>query len=194
MAESAGSGFLASQVLEPRRDPLEAVRENKLREDLYYRVNVFSIELPPLRKRPEDIPRLVEHFIAKHGQLTKPTRLGGAALERLQNCAWPGNVRELENMIERALIISGGGVLTEQHFSLGRTAAAPTAAASVLAGGPRAATSLTQAVEELEGRMIDDALARTEGNKAKAAALLDISERTLWYKLKKHRPEQEADS
>ena len=97
-------------------------------------------------------------------------------------------------MIERALIISGGGVLTEQHFSLGRTAAAPTAAASVLAGGPRAATSLTQAVEELEGRMIDDALARTEGNKAKAAALLDISERTLWYKLKKHRPEQEADS
>ncbi len=175
------------------RDPRDAVREGRLREDLYYRVNVFSLELPPLRERLEDIPRLVEHFIAKHGQSTEPTRLGSAALERLQDYDWPGNVRELENVIERALIISGGGVLTEQHFSLGRSAAAP-AAARASATESRAAASLTQAVEELEGRMIDDALARSDGNKAKAAALLDISERTLWYKLKKHRPEQKADT
>ena len=176
------------------RDPRDAVREGKLREDLYYRVNVFSIELPPLRKRLEDIPRLVEHFIARHGQSTAATRLGSAALERLQGYAWPGNVRELENMIERALIISGGGLLTEQHFSLDRNAAAPAAAAPAFTAESRVATSLTRAVEELEARMIDEALARSEGNKAKAAALLDISERTLWYKLKKYKPEQESNT
>jgi two-component system response regulator AtoC len=173
------------------RDPRGAVRENKLREDLYYRINVFSIELPPLRERLEDIPRLVEHFIAKHGHSTKSARLSGAALERLLKYPWPGNVRELENMVERALIVSGGGALAEQHFSIGRTAPDRGPFATIPAsGGSNAKPSLTEAVDELEGRMIDEALARTEGNKAKAAALLDISERTLWYKLKKHRPEQ----
>jgi two-component system response regulator AtoC len=198
------------------RDPADAVRENRLRADLYYRLNVFSIELPPLRQRPEDIPRLVEHFIAKHGAATRPTQLGGTALERLLHYPWPGNVRELENMVERALIVSGGGLLTEQHFSFGRAAPAqapastpppgpalalspassPAAPMQADSGSPAmpAATSLTQAVDELEARMIDDALARTEGNKARAAALLDISERTLWYKLKKHRPEQAPDA
>jgi two-component system response regulator AtoC len=172
------------------RDPLESVREGKLREDLYYRVNVFSIELPPLRKRVEDIPGLVEHFIVKHGHSTADTRLSPAALERLQAYAWPGNVRELENMVERALILSGGGLLDERHFLL-----EPRAAASQpkpTAPQPEAVKTapLNQAIEDLEARLIDEALAQAEGNKAKAAALLDISERTLWYKLKKYRPDQ----
>ncbi|CAN5429525.1 sigma-54 dependent transcriptional regulator [soil metagenome] len=178
------------------RDPLQAVREGKLREDLYYRVNVFSIELPPLRDRVEDIPGLVAHFIVKHGHVASHTRLSPAALERLQAYGWPGNVRELENMVERALILSGGGELLEEHFLLGpaardgrdkqRSVVAPAA------GGTVSLMPLDKAVEELEVRLIEEALVRAEGNKAKAAALLDISERKLWYKLKKGRLDEPA--
>ena len=173
------------------RDPLKGVQEGKLREDLYYRVNVFSIELPPLRKRVSDIAGLVEHFIAKHGHSTADTRLSPGALERLQGYAWPGNVRELENMVERALILSGGGLLDEQHFLLEPKTAEVIPKASALPDeGSKTSPPLNQAVEDLEARLIDEALTQAEGNKAKAAALLDISERTLWYKMKKYRPDQ----
>ena len=172
------------------RDPLDSVREGKLREDLYYRVNVFSIELPPLRKRSEDIAGLVEHFVSKHGHSAEKTSLTPKALERLGNYPWPGNVRELENMVERALILSGGGLLDETHFMLQPKTNEKQQSASVSTQGIKALPALNQAVEELEARLIDDALAQADGNKAKAAALLDISERTLWYKLKKYRPEQ----
>jgi two-component system response regulator AtoC len=176
------------------RDPRAAMRDNKLREDLYYRVNVFSIQLPPLRERLEDVPRLVEHFITKHGYLAASTRLSDAALGRLQDYSWPGNVRELENMVERALILSGGGLLTEQHFLLDAPApeSKPKQSFAATTEGPGSPLPLMQAVNELEGRMIDDALVQADGNKAKAAALLDISERTLWYKLKKHRPSRDG--
>lgn len=175
------------------RDPREAVSEGKLREDLYYRVNVVSIELPPLRKRVDDIVGLVEHFIVKHGHANEETRLTARAIESLEHYAWPGNVRELENMVERALILSGGGVLDEEHFLLEpRLSEAPTTQAALSSNGTKNSVALNQAVEELEAQLIDDALAQAEGNKAKAAALLDISERTLWYKLKKYRPEQDV--
>lgn len=170
------------------RDPREAIRENRLREDLFYRLNVFSIELPPLRKRSDDIAQLVDHFIAKNRNPANAARLGQDALERLQQYAWPGNVRELENMVERALIVSGGGTLTEQHFLLDRIDPAPARAAGSACTPAAGSTSLSAAVEELEVRMIDEALSRFGGNKSKAAAMLDISERTLWYKLKKGRP------
>jgi len=176
------------------RDPLEAVRDGKLREDLYYRVNVFSLELPPLRQRTEDIPGLVSHFIQKHGHSPSDTKLSAAALAALSDYPWPGNVRELENMVERALILSGGGLLDSMHFNIETRPAArtpaPTAAPATAPTGD-AVPPLNAAVEALEAQLIDDALARAEGNKAKAAALLDISERTLWYKLKKYRPDQE---
>ncbi|MDP2028395.1 MAG: sigma-54 dependent transcriptional regulator [Thiobacillus sp.] len=173
------------------RDPLAGVRGGKLREDLYYRVNVFSIELPPLRKRKEDIAGLVEHFIAKHGHSTADTKLTPGALKRLEEYAWPGNVRELENMVERALILSGGGLLKEAHFLLEPKSAEVMLKTSTLpAEGSKTTPPLNQAVEDLEARLIDEALAQAEGNKARAAALLDISERTLWYKMKKYRPDQ----
>jgi len=181
------------------RDPRAVIAAGKLREDLYYRVNVVSIELPPLRQRVADIAGLVEHFIVKHGAVAG-TRLGAGALAALQAYAWPGNVRELENMVERALILSGGGVLEAGHFLLepryGESRPAKqelVAAPSPAADSARGAQPLNQAVEELEASLIDDALAQAEGNKAKAAALLDISERTLWYKLKKYRPEHEGE-
>jgi two-component system response regulator AtoC len=173
------------------RDPRAAIDGGKLREDLYYRVNVVSIELPPLRQREEDILGLVEHFIVKHGYSSDQTRLGSGVLEALKAYAWPGNVRELENMVERALILSGGGVLEAGHFLLEpRYGESQAAVSPAQTNTTKAAQPLTQAVEELEGRLIDNALAQADGNKAKAAALLDISERTLWYKLKKYRPEQ----
>lgn len=174
------------------RDPLESVRAGKLREDLYYRVNVFSIELPPLRKRVEDIAGLVEHFIAKHGHSPADTRLTPAALERLRGYAWPGNVRELENMVERALILSGGGLLDAQHFLIEPRAAETRPQSVPPAEGTKPPPALSRAIEDLETRLIDEALAQADGNKAKAAALLDISERALWYKLKKHRPDQSS--
>ncbi len=176
------------------RNPQQAISDGKLREDLYYRVNVFSIDLPPLRARVEDIPALVEHFIAKHEGSAVRTQLTPGALELLQAYAWPGNVRELENTIERALILSGGGLLDEQYFPLDLNAPPKSAGAEVVSA-PRAASEhagdlppLNQAVEELESSLIAQALALADGNKAKAAALLDISERTLWYKLKKYQP------
>ncbi len=173
------------------RDPLESVRAGLLREDLYYRINVVSLELPPLRRRSGDIAGLVEHFVAKHGHGHAAARLAPGVLERLQAYAWPGNVRELENMVERALILGGGATLEAAHFLLEpRPSTVPPAAPAQQAEDALPVTSLNQAVEALEARMIDAALARAEGNKARAAALLDISERTLWYKLKKYRPEQ----
>ena len=168
------------------RDPKEAVREGKLREDLYYRLNVFSIQLPPLREHSEDVAGLVDHFVAKHGEALRNTRLSAAALTRLTQYGWPGNVRELENMVERALILSGGGLLDQQHFSLDSSAHS---APSSQQGLPEEAADvrLNEAVDKLEARLIEAALTKAGGSKARAAALLDISERALWYKLKNRR-------
>lgn len=171
------------------REPRAAINEGKLREDLYYRINVVTIELPPLRQRVKDIAALVDHFIGKHNHAHVPTQLTAGAIAALENYAWPGNVRELENMVERALILSGGGLLDENHFMLeAPLPAKPPARAS--GAGARASLPLTHAIEELEAKLIDEALAQAQGNKARAAALLDISERSLWYKLKKYRPDQ----
>jgi len=171
------------------RDPRSAIREGKLREDLFYRINVVSIDLPALRQRREDIPMLVEHFIAKHRGSRRPVHLSTRALQRLSAYAWPGNVRELENMIERALIVSNAEVLDESLFLLDSSEPKMTTEASARSG----LQSLTSAVEALESQLIDEALLQANGNKAKAAALLDISERTLWYKLKKRAGESVED-
>jgi len=172
------------------RDPYAVVREGKLREDLYYRINVFALALPPLRERVEDIGGLVEHFVAKHGGSPAQARLQTNTLQYLTQYAWPGNVRELENMIERALILSGGASLNEEHFLLPPRTFADPGLHSMESSAPAPIEPLNQAVDALEARLIDTALAQANGNKARAAALLDISERTLWYKLKKFRPDQ----
>jgi two-component system response regulator AtoC len=165
------------------RSPREAIAQGRLREDLYYRVNVFAIDLPPLRERIDDIPGLVAHFIVKHGtRRTPPAPLDPPVLARLQAYAWPGNVRELENVVERALIL-GGGVLALENLRLEADAAPAMAAAAALPPpGP-----LNAAVKALESRLIEQALKASDGSKPRAAALLDISERALWYKLKKYR-------
>ncbi|MEO8938604.1 MAG: sigma-54 dependent transcriptional regulator [Burkholderiaceae bacterium] len=167
------------------RDPREAVAMGLLREDLYYRINVITVDLPPLRKRIEDLDGLIEHFVAKHGPKSAARRPTQRAMDALAAYPWPGNVRELENMIERALILSGDVVLDVDHFLLG-TAATPASAPARRAENTSVALGpLASAVDQLEAKLIAEALKSAGGNKAKAAAFLDISERTLWYKIKK---------
>jgi two-component system response regulator AtoC len=170
------------------RNPQLAIAENRLREDLYYRVNVFSLELPPLRERKEDISALVRHFItefSKGGSLVP--KITAEALARLQQYTWPGNVRELRNVIERAIVLSGGKQLDSFHFHLETEAIK--VPASPQDNLPFDSLSLNHAIETLEAKMIASALHNTGGNKTKAARLLDVSERSLWYKLKKYQLE-----
>ena len=169
------------------QDVRRAIRQGTLREDLFYRLNVFTITLPPLRDRLEDVALLADHFIGKHA-----TRLGRerpplsvAALARLQSYVWPGNVRELENVIERALVLSRGEQIEVQHLPREIVSTAELASPLVSAP-PSQSLSLIPAVENLEKTLIAQALEQAAGNKAKAARLLDISERTLWYKVKKY--------
>ncbi len=167
------------------RDPLAAIADDKLREDLYYRVNVFSLELPPLRDRPEDIPALIQYFIAEFskGSPSMP-KITDDALSNLQRYVWPGNIRELRNVIERALVLSGGKPLDTLHFPLG---ANTTKGQSPLQDNLSFdSLSLNCAIEALEAKMITVALHNTGGNKTRAARLLDVSERSLWYKVKKY--------
>jgi len=169
------------------RDPREAMRSGKLREDLFYRLNVIELHMPPLRERLADIPMLVRHFVEKFGGRAEQASLTPAATARLQAYRWPGNIRELENLVERSIIPCGGEMLDlEQHFPA-LPDVSDQAPAIALEGD--SGDSLESAVAELECRLIVDALKRAGGSKARAAALLDISERTLWYKLKKLRIE-----
>jgi two-component system response regulator AtoC len=171
------------------RDPLEAIREGRLREDLYYRLNVFPIKLPPLRERKEDIADLVAHFVDKHRIRAEA---GGtpseAVIGSLRAYGWPGNVRELENMVERALILCGSGTFKPEHFPIDTPTAAPARSQRSTPAAPIG--PLMPAVEALEAEMIERALAQVDGSKPRAAALLDISERSLWYKLKKYLPKE----
>ena len=170
------------------RDPRQAIADGQLREDLFYRLNVFAIALPPLRERKEDIPGLVAHFAAKHGRSGATPLAEPGLYEHLATYAWPGNVRELENMVERALVLAGGGTLRQAHFVFDTQPVVPVVGASdvALPEGP-----MHEVVEALERRMIEAALSRCDGNKTRAAAQLGISERTLWYKLKKFRSDGE---
>jgi two-component system response regulator AtoC len=174
-------------IVATNRHPQQAVHDERLREDLYYRINVFALEMPPLRDRAEDIPILVEHFLRVHGaKLGKCTpSVTDRAVRCLQEYAWPGNVRELENVLERAVVLSGGESLDVPH--LPRELVAPTPAKAAPETAEAFPTlSLPQAVENLEKELIRKALVQTADNKSKAARLLDISERALWYKVKKY--------
>ena len=167
------------------RGARQAITDGRLREDLYFRLNVFALDLPPLRERREDIPALVQHFIALHGAPGRvPASISAQAQEYLAAYRWPGNVRELGNMVERALILSGGRSLERAHFPLETDAqqAEPRLAADETPQDLR----LDPAVEALESQLITEALRQAGGSKSRAAQLLEISERSVWYKLKKY--------
>ena len=160
------------------RAPREAIREGRLREDLYFRLNVFALELPPLRARREDVGLLFAHFLG-----LPESGLPATVLDHLATYGWPGNVRELRNMAERARILAGPSALAPRHFPL--PADPPHAEAPATAALPDD-LALDPAVETLERRYLEAALKLSGGNKARAAQKLGISERTIWYKLKKY--------
>ena len=170
------------------QDPREAIRSGRLREDLYYRLNVFSLALPPLRERVVDIEALVQQLASRQG---RSIELSAAALGSLLAYAWPGNVRELDNVVQRALILCRDRVIDMQHLpadivhATGAGLQPPVEATMVDAVAQSAFGSLdlAKATENLEERMIAEALRQSGDNKRRAAALLGVSERTLWYKL-----------
>jgi DNA-binding NtrC family response regulator len=166
-------------------DPADAVRQGKLREDLYYRLNVFAIRLPPLRERKADLPLLVEAFLREFNARNNRQIAGvsGAVMAALERYDWPGNVRELRNVIERGTIVAKGALLEMADLPPLAAATAPPAAAA--AAPPPPATGLTPGttVDEAERRLIELTLEHTGGNKTRAADLLGISLKTLHNKL-----------
>jgi two-component system response regulator AtoC len=163
------------------RDLRAMVSDGRFLEDLYYRLSVIPVELPPLRERREDIPPLVEHFVRKHAQRTGRVIEGvaPAALESLRSYDWPGNVRELENTIERAVVLAPGTVIDAAAISMVEPPAGPTA-------GGLPSIRLHENVEWVERESIRRALRQTGGVKKEAAHLLGISQRALSYYLGKH--------
>lgn len=174
------------RVIAATNSPLDsALKEGKFREDLYYRLNVFPIPLPPLRERKEDLPvltaSLLEDLNRKHS--TKVTDISAPVMERLQAHAWPGNVRELRNVIERAVILAGEGTLDLSHLppGFGGTPAPRPAQSN---GELRIPVGFT--IEQAERALIELTLEHTRNNKTRAAEILGISQKTLFNKLKEY--------
>jgi two-component system response regulator AtoC len=166
------------------KDLERAVSEGAFREDLFYRLNVFPLLLPPLRDRKEDIPALVEHFISR-GAAEMKTGMGEVspqALEKLKNYGWKGNVRELKNAIERAIILSEGGAISPEHISLS-PARDGFPRDEVPMGGSLAETA-REAQRIAETSRIRKALDEAGGNKTRAAKTLGVSYKTLLTKIK----------
>ncbi|MHB1390430.1 MAG: sigma-54-dependent transcriptional regulator [Thermoleophilia bacterium] len=159
------------------RDLPQLIREGKFREDLYYRLNVIPINLPPLRERRSDINLLAKHFLARYA-LDKS--LSAESVQLLQDYYWPGNVRELINTIEHAAILSRSQVITPDDLPA-ELRSHGTPGAGVFELPPEGVDLL-----EVEKRLIEQALARTSGNRTRAAELLGISRHTLLYRLDKH--------
>jgi Nif-specific regulatory protein len=157
-----------------------ALQAGAFREDLFYRLNVFTLFLPPLRERKTDLPLLADHFVEKfaaaHGRDVR--RIATTAIDMLMAYHWPGNVRELENCIERAVLVCEGGVIHAHHL--------PPTLQTAEVSGTVPQLSLSAAVAAYEKDLIQDALKSARGNRARAARLLDTTERIVGYKLRKY--------
>ena len=162
------------------KDLEEAIAKSKFREDLFYRMNVFTIFLPPLRERKSDILLLAEHFLEKyeHEHKKRVRRISTQAIDMLTAYHFPGNVRELENSIERAVIVCDSNVIHGHHL--------PPTLQTAEVSGTETRMTLASAVEAFERDLIQDTLKSTRGNVAKAAIMLDSTERILGYKIKKY--------
>ncbi len=162
------------------KDLERAIADGTFREDLYYRLNVFTVFVPPLRERKPDILLLADHFVEKYAHEHNKTvkRISTPAIDMLMSYHWPGNVRELENSIERAVVVCDDAVIHGHHL--------PPTLQTAEGSGTISTTSLTSAVAAVEREMIVDALKTTRGNQARAAKMLQVSERIINYKVKKY--------
>jgi len=176
------------------KDLAAEVEEGNFREDLFYRLQVIPIVMPPLRERRSDIPLLTGHFLDKHNRKRsgRPARIAEEAMVHLWEYDWPGNVRELENLLERLVILSEDGMIGVEHlppsirsFISEKKIPRPTLGEEGL--------DLNTAVEEFENRLIEEALRRTKGNKQAAARLLGLKRTTLVAKLRRRRGEEADD-
>ncbi len=176
------------------KDLEAAVGDGTLREDLFYRLNVIPIHLPALRERSEDIPLLVAHFLQKFGtELGKDVQgVAPEALALLEQYHWPGNIRELENVVERALVLGTGKVLTAE--SLPESVRRQRQPRGIDLDLPEAGLDLEAALDQIERRVLEKALERTQGVQTRAAELLRLSFRQFRYKIQKHRMGRERDS
>ena len=167
------------------KDLAAEVAAGRFREDLYYRLNVISIFMPPLRERKEDIPLLVEHFLHKHrfSVSSPPSRISEEAVRLLEKHDWPGNVRELENTIERAVVMAQGGIITSQHLQL---TPAKQRRFVDLDQKLQANQPLQEIMADVEKQILQQALLRCDGNRAAAAKMLGLSQRQLEERLMEH--------
>ena len=170
-------------VAATNRDLELEVREGRFREDLFYRLNVIPIVLPPLRERRTDIPLLVDHFLAKHGEPGRARSIAPDALEALCAHAWPGNVRELESVIERTLLLAEGEMLRLEDLPAAVRMRSQASKAGLSLEIPDDGVDL----EAIERELIQRALEKADGNVTRAARLLGLTRRTLQYRIEKMR-------
>jgi two-component system response regulator HydG len=182
-------------VAATNRDLKAEVQKGRFREDLFYRLHIVPLSIPPLRDRPEDIPLLTRHFLARSAARInrRVTGLSDGAMRALQRYPWPGNVRELENAIEQALVFAEGDQLTEADLPafLQAPAAQKSAGALPVVQGDR---SLTEILEDLERQLIQQAYEKARGVKTETARLLGIKTSALYYKLEKYGFIQKGES
>jgi two-component system response regulator AtoC len=174
-------------VVATHRDLRDEVREGRFREDLFYRVNVFSVTLPPLRERPEDVPLLAGHFLEKHARALRRTLRGFSpdAMRRLAGHAWPGNVRELENVVERAVAVAGGELVEVGDLPPDVAAAEAPAAGPVLAALPYK-DAVAGARERITRDYLVALMTELEGNVTRAAERAGLERESLHRLLRKH--------
>jgi two-component system response regulator AtoC len=172
-------------IVATNKDLQKQVEQGKFRDDLYYRLNVINIHMPPLRDRKEDIPSLVEHFLAKHrySATAQPAAISEEAIRRLMEYNWPGNVRELENVIERAVVLSRGQIITSRELPFGEQDAGEEGEGSEEKGD---SSFFKKSVAQFEKDLIMKALRDANGNRSKAAEMLGIYRRLLYAKIKEY--------
>lgn len=160
----------------------QEVREGAFREDLYFRLNVIEVYLPPLRERRDDVPPLVEHFLHKHriSASSSPTQISAGAMRMLIEYDWPGNVRELENTIERAIVMAQGGIITEDLITF---SAADQGHFIDISSSVRGRTPMREVLQEVERQMIREALRQSNGDRVAAASVLGVELSELTEKL-----------
>jgi two-component system response regulator AtoC len=168
-------------IASTNRNLWEMIQQGEFRRDLFYRLDVFTIHIPPLRERPQDVPVLSSYFLK---QLAKScnkrfTGFSDAAIRRLTDYHWPGNVRELRNVVERAVILASGCTIEEEHLIL-----SPGGTAEEVQ--PQQHATAIESLESMEKRLISKVLAETNGHKAKSARILGINRTTLWQKIKRY--------
>lgn len=175
-------------IVATHRDLKELEKQGNFREDLYFRINVFPIRIPPLRERRDDIPELLRYFLSKRGGRKRPLKLEAEALKRLMDYDWPGNIRELENCVERLVLMKGESEMVSAEdidaLELGEKQSA--IAEGVSGGDPPRWNERDKVMGEAEKALLENALKEAGGNVSKASKLLNISRDTFYRKIRKY--------